>query len=139
MRLGVRQVVSAPEDVADLVVQSRSRGRERRRGQVRRVQRAFTSLPQGKAAARYASTYNRAGGIRAASDRFSFGPELVALAVRRAMGNRPSARYMAPSLLGLMFALMPFVPTRMLDLLFGWVFGFGRAAPRALEGEPAKR
>jgi short-subunit dehydrogenase len=101
-------------------------------------ERAFTSLPQGKAAVRYASTYGRAGGIRAASDRFSFGPEHVALAVRRAMGNRPRARYMAPSLLGLMFALMPFVPTRVLDLIFAWAFGLGRAAPRALEGAPAK-
>jgi short-subunit dehydrogenase len=101
-------------------------------------ERAFTSLPQGKAATRYASTYGRAGGIRAASDRFSFGPEHVALAVRRAMGNRPSARYMAPSLLGLMFALLPFVPTRVLDLLFGWVFGLRRMPPPALEGAAAK-
>jgi short-subunit dehydrogenase len=91
--------------------------------------RAFTSLPQGGAEVRYASSYERAGGIRATSDRFSFGPEHVALAVRRAMRDNPRARYMAPSFLGVVFALLPFVPTRLLDALFRWAFGLRPSSP----------
>jgi short-subunit dehydrogenase len=96
-------------------------------------ERAFTSLPQGQAATTYATSYGRATSIRTSADRFSFGPEHVALAVRRAMSNRPRARYMAPSFLGLVFALVPFVPTRLLDAVFRWTFGLGKVAPPVLE------
>jgi short-subunit dehydrogenase len=99
-------------------------------------ERAFTSLPQGDAAARYASSYARADGIRATSDRFAFSPEHVAAAVRRAIGNAPRARYMAPSFLSCVFALVPFVPTRLLDGLFRWAFGLQGGGPSALRGEP---
>ena len=44
VRLGVRQVVLAPEDVADLVVQGRAGRRERGRRQVRRVQGVLAAL-----------------------------------------------------------------------------------------------
>jgi hypothetical protein len=98
-------------------------------------ERAFTSLPQGDAATRYASSYARAGGIRATSDRFSFGPDHVAVAVRRAMGNAPRARYMAPSFLSCVFALVPFVPTRIMDAVFRWAFGLRDGGP-SLASEP---
>jgi NAD(P)-dependent dehydrogenase (short-subunit alcohol dehydrogenase family) len=101
-------------------------------------ERAFTSLPQGNAAVRFASSYDRAGGIRTVTDRYSFGPEHVARAIRRAMGDSPRARYVAPSFLGLVLALLPFIPTRLVDALFRAAFGLRRARPPVLEGAAAK-
>ncbi len=95
-------------------------------------ERAFGSIQQGEAAARYPTTYGRAGGIRSLTDRFSFSPEHVARAVRRAMGSRPRARYMAPWFLGWMFALLPFVPTGLLDAIFRAAFGLRTTTAPAL-------
>ncbi len=96
-------------------------------------ERAFGSLPQPEGSS-YAGSYALAGGIRNVTDRASFGPEHVARAVRRAMGSRfPRARYVAPWFLAVPLALLPFVPTRMLDAVFRRVFGLRRAAPRQLQ------
>jgi NAD(P)-dependent dehydrogenase (short-subunit alcohol dehydrogenase family) len=89
-------------------------------------ERAFGSLPAGQDASPYASSYSLATGIRTASDRASFGPEHVARAVRMAIGSRwPRARYVAPWFLAVPLALLPFVPTRILDALFRRFFGLG--------------
>jgi short-subunit dehydrogenase len=93
-------------------------------------ERAFTSLKEADGAAQYPTAYGRAGDIRSTSDRIAFGPEHVARAVRKAMGARPRARYLAPWFLGWMFALLPFVPTRALDALFRAMFGIGAAKPQ---------
>ena len=97
-------------------------------------ERAFGSIQQGEAAAQYPTTYGRAGGIRSLTDRFSFSPEHVARAVRRAMGVRPRARYMAPWFLGWIFALLPFVPTRVIDAIFRAAFGLSGRPGAASEG-----
>jgi short-subunit dehydrogenase len=90
-------------------------------------ERAFGSLPSEKSATPYASSYARATDIRSASDRASFGPEYVGAAVQRAIGSRwPRARYMAPWFLAIPFALLPLVPTRLLDAIFRRVFGLGK-------------
>ncbi|HEY5240493.1 MAG TPA: SDR family oxidoreductase [Polyangiaceae bacterium] len=87
-------------------------------------ERAFGSLPATQEASPYASSYARAGGIRSASDRASFGPEHVARAVGKAIGSRwPRARYVAPWFLALPLALLPLVPTWLTDALFRRVFG----------------
>jgi short-subunit dehydrogenase len=87
-------------------------------------ERAFGSLPSAVGGSPYASSYERATGIRTVSDRSSFGPEYVGTAVQRAIGSRwPRARYMAPWFLAVPFAFLPFVPTRLLDALFRRVFG----------------
>ncbi|MGH7295168.1 MAG: SDR family oxidoreductase, partial [Polyangiaceae bacterium] len=103
-------------------------------------ERAFGSLPVDQGASPYAASYARATGIRTASDRASFGPEYVGAAVQRAIGSRwPRARYMAPWFLAIPFALLPLVPTRLLDAIFRRTFGLGkRPAPRlAAPGAPA--
>jgi NAD(P)-dependent dehydrogenase (short-subunit alcohol dehydrogenase family) len=94
-------------------------------------ERAFGSLPSGQDGSLYASSYSLATDIRSASDRASFGPGHVARAMRRAMGSRwPSARYVAPWFLAIPLALLPLVPTRLLDALFRRVFGLrGQASP----------
>jgi NAD(P)-dependent dehydrogenase (short-subunit alcohol dehydrogenase family) len=96
------------------------------------AERAFTSLPQGGAEVRYASSYGLVDTIRTTSDQIAFGPEHVAKAVRRAMGSRPRARYMAPSFLGAVFAMLPFVPTRLLDTVFRWTFGLAKKSAPAI-------
>jgi short-subunit dehydrogenase len=96
-------------------------------------ERAFGSLPAAQGSS-YAGSYALAGGIRTATDRASFGPDHVARAVRRAIGSRfPRARYVAPWFLAMPLALLPFVPTRMLDALFRRVFGLRRTAPPELQ------
>ncbi len=95
-------------------------------------ERAFGSLPAAGGSS-YAGSYAMAGGIRTVTDRASFGPEHVARAVRRAIGSRfPRARYVAPSFLALPLALLPFVPTRLLDAVFRRVFGLRPVAPPQL-------
>jgi NAD(P)-dependent dehydrogenase (short-subunit alcohol dehydrogenase family) len=87
-------------------------------------ERAFGSLPATQEASPYAASYARAGGIRSASDRASFGPEHVARAVESAIGSRwPRARYVAPWFLAIPLALLPLVPTWLTDALFRRVFG----------------
>jgi short-subunit dehydrogenase len=87
-------------------------------------ERAFGSLPAGSGTSPYAESYALAGGIRAASDRASFGPRHVARAVHKAIGSRwPSARYVAPWFLSIPLGLLPFIPTRLLDAIFRQVFG----------------
>ena len=72
----------------------------------------------------YVHSYRLAGGLRAATDRMSFGPQHVARAVKRAVDSRsPRARYVAPWLLAIPLALLPLIPTRLLDALFRRVFG----------------
>ena len=95
-------------------------------------ERAFGSLPSGQDDSPYAPSYQRATSIRAASDRTSFGPEYVGAAVQRAIGSRwPRARYMAPWFLAIPFALLPLVPTRLLDAIFRRAFGLRtRRAPQ---------
>lgn len=97
-------------------------------------ERAFGSLPDGQASP-YASTYARADGIRTTSDRFSFGPEHVARAVRKAIGSRrPAARYVAPWFLAPMLGFMTLVPTRLLDAIFRRAFGLHQTrAPEIAE------
>jgi short-subunit dehydrogenase len=91
---------------------------------------AFGSLPEKTEASLYAASYELAGGIRTATDRGSFGPQHVARAVRRAIGSRsPRARYVAPWFLAIPLALMPFVPTRLLDAVFRRAFGLHRTSP----------
>jgi NAD(P)-dependent dehydrogenase (short-subunit alcohol dehydrogenase family) len=100
-------------------------------------ERAFGSLPGSQDGSLYAATYSRAGGIRTASDRASFGPEHVASAVRRAIGSRwPRARYLAPWFLALPLALLPLLPAWATDALFRRVFGLRTIAPAQL-GRPA--
>jgi short-subunit dehydrogenase len=99
-------------------------------------ERAFGSLPGGQEASLYAASYSRADGIRAASDRASFGPEHVALAVRKAIGSRwPRARYLAPWFLAIPLALLPFLPAWVTDALFRRVFGLRASTPAQL-GRP---
>jgi len=87
-------------------------------------ERAFGSLPATQEASPYATSYARAGGIRSASDRASFGPEHVARAVQKAIGSRwPRARYVAPWFLAIPLAFLPLVPTWLTDALFRRVFG----------------
>jgi short-subunit dehydrogenase len=87
-------------------------------------ERAFGSLPARQDVSLYAGSYARAGGIRSASDRVSFGPEHVGRAVRAAISSRwPRARYIAPWFLGISVAFTPFVPTWILDALYRRVFG----------------
>jgi short-subunit dehydrogenase len=96
-------------------------------------ERAFGSLPAGQEASPYASSYARAGAIRTTSDKASFGPDHVARAVRRAIGSRfPRARYVAPWFLALPLALLPLVPTWIVDALFRRVFGLQKTAPARL-------
>lgn len=96
-------------------------------------ERAFSSLPAGQGSS-YAGSYALAGGIRTATDRASFGPEHVARAVRRAIGSRfPRARYVAPWFLAMPLALLPIVPTRVLDALFRRVFGLRRTGAPQLQ------
>jgi NAD(P)-dependent dehydrogenase (short-subunit alcohol dehydrogenase family) len=91
-------------------------------------ERAFGSLPAEQSASPYAATYAKAGGIRAASDRASFGPHHVSRAVRLAIGSRwPRARYVAPWFLGIPLAFMTLLPTRLLDAIFRRVFGLHAA------------
>jgi short-subunit dehydrogenase len=97
-------------------------------------ERAFGSLPAAQSDSPYAASYSLAPAIRTNSDRFSFGPEHVARAVRKAIGSRwPSARYMAPWFLAIPFAFVPFVPTWLMDAIFRRVFGLGRAPARLLD------
>ena len=103
-------------------------------------ERAFGSLPATQEASPYASSYARAGGIRTASDRASFGPQHVARAVGKAIGSRwPRARYVAPWFLGIPLALLPLVPTWLTDALFRRVFGLHKrsAAPQLQAPAPA--
>jgi short-subunit dehydrogenase len=101
-------------------------------------ERAFGSLPAGQGASPYAASYALAGGIRSVADRTSFGPGHVAAAVRRAIGSRwPRARYVAPWFLAIPLALLPLVPTRLLDALFRRVFGLHRSQPPQLAGAAA--
>jgi short-subunit dehydrogenase len=97
-------------------------------------ERAFGSLPEGQGGSPYAATYAIAGSIRTVSDKASFGPEHVASAVRRAIGSRwPRARYVSPWFLALPLALLPFIPTRVLDAVFRRVFRLrSRGAKAAL-------
>ena len=97
-------------------------------------ERAFGSLPAGQEASPYAGSYARAGGIRSVSDRASFGPEHVARAVGKAIGSRwPRARYVAPWFLAIPLALLPLMPTRLVDAFFRRVFGLHkRSAPPQL-------
>ena len=96
-------------------------------------ERAFGSLPASDGSS-YAGSYALAGGIRTATDRASFGPEHVARAVRLAIGSRfPRARYVAPWFLAMPLALLPLVPTRVLDALFRRAFGLRRTAPAQLQ------
>jgi hypothetical protein len=92
---------------------------------------AFGSLPAGGGSP-YSASYARAGGIRTLTDRASFGPQHVARAVHKATGSRwPRARYVAPRFLGIMLALLPFVPTSLLDAVFRRAFGLGaKPSPR---------
>ncbi|HEY3817810.1 MAG TPA: SDR family oxidoreductase [Polyangiaceae bacterium] len=92
-------------------------------------ERAFGSLPATQEASPYSSSYALAGGIRSVTDRASFGPEHVARAVGRAIGSRwPRARYVAPWFLAISLALMPLVPTWLMDALFRRVFGLHKRA-----------
>ena len=102
-------------------------------------ERAFGSLPAEQQASPYAATYARAGDIRTTADKASFGPHHVARAVRQAIGSRwPRARYVAPWFLGIPLAFLPFVPTRLLDVIFRRVFGLHVAqAPRLAEAATA--
>jgi short-subunit dehydrogenase len=95
-------------------------------------ERAFGSLPKGTLRSPYAATYAQANAIRTTTDRASFGPGHVAAAVRRAIGSRwPRARYVAPWFLAIPLALLPFIPTRLLDAIFRRVFGLSTArSPR---------
>ena len=96
-------------------------------------ERAFGSLPATQEASPYAASYARAGGIRTASDRASFGPGHVARAVEKAIGSRwPRARYVAPWFLAIPLAFLPLVPTWLTDALFRRVFGLHKrfASPR---------
>jgi short-subunit dehydrogenase len=101
-------------------------------------ERAFGSLPAADGSS-YASSYAMAGGIREATDRTSFGPQHVARAVRRAIGSRfPRARYVAPGFLAIPLALLPFVPTWILDAVFRRVFGLRRTSAPQLPGATAQ-
>lgn len=98
-------------------------------------ERAFGSLPAEQSVSPYAASYALASGIRAASDRASFAPAHVARAVRKAIESRwPRARYVAPWFLAIPLALLPFVPTRVLDVIVRRAFGLRARAPRELEG-----
>lgn len=96
-------------------------------------ERALGSLPSPEGSS-YAGSYALAGGIRTVTDRASFGPEHVARAVRGAIGSRsPRARYVAPWFLAVPLALLPFIPTRLLDAVFRRAFGLRRTLPAQLE------
>ena len=103
-------------------------------------ERAFGSLPAGQDGSPYATSYARAGGVRSMTDRLSFGPQHVARAVEKAIGSRwPRARYVAPWFLALPLALLPLLPTWLVDALFRRVFGLKRsAAPRLAGAVPAR-
>jgi short-subunit dehydrogenase len=103
-------------------------------------ERAFGSLPAEQDASPYAASYALAGGIRSVTDRTSFGPHHVARAVRQAIGSRwPRARYVAPWFLAIPLALLPLVPTWLLDAVFRRVFGLQRgSAPRLAGAVPAR-
>ena len=103
-------------------------------------ERAFGSLPATQDVSPYAASYARAGGIRSASDRASFGPAHVARAVEKAIGSRwPRARYVAPWFLAIPLALLPLVPTWLTDALFRRVFGLHKrsASPALPAAVPA--
>jgi NAD(P)-dependent dehydrogenase (short-subunit alcohol dehydrogenase family) len=108
--------------------------------QSRFSERAFGSLPGEQETSAYAATYQRAAGIRTAADRSSFGPHHVARAVQRAIGSRrPRARYVAPWFLGIPLALLPLLPTRLLDAVFRRFFGLHAAqAPRLARAATAE-
>ena len=72
------------------------------------------------------------------TDRSSFGPQHVARAVEKAIGSRwPRARYVAPWFLALPLALLPLLPTWLVDALFRRVFGLKQERCAAARGRGA--
>lgn len=102
-------------------------------------ERAFNGLPAGQDDSSYASSYALAGTLRETTDRASFGPEHVARAVQKAIGSRwPRARYVAPWFLAFPLALVPLLPTRLLDAIFRRFFGLGAKPAPALGSATAE-
>lgn len=92
--------------------------------------RTLAGLPEGHEGSAYASVYAKSDELGARMMKLSAGPEHVAKAVRKAIFSRwPRARYIAPSWHALPFMLLPFVPQRLIDLVFTSLLGLRKEMP----------
>jgi NAD(P)-dependent dehydrogenase (short-subunit alcohol dehydrogenase family) len=92
--------------------------------------RTLAGIPEGQEGSAYAAVLAKSDELGARMMKMSAGPEHVAKAVRKAIFSRwPRARYIAPSWHALPFMLLPFVPQRLIDLVFKSLLGLNKGLP----------